>query len=126
MLNHIYNSGGQGGRGGGGGGDRPTITLSDHCNGDNRSKCLLLKNLPFRIKEEEIVEFFEGYDGITQETVFIEQASGRRTGAALVVFQSEEVAQDAKDALHRQDLGGRKALLLDQHDDEMQSACGLE
>jgi len=85
----------------------------------------MIKNLPFRIKPEEIIEFFEGYGRISNRDAFIESQGGRNTGNAIVIFESEGHAQDAKDALDGSDLGGRKAFLKDHTHHDMRNACNL-
>jgi RNA recognition motif-containing protein len=69
---------------------------------DNRDKALLVRGLPFKIQVSEIIEFFDGYGKITEENIHIEEsAPGRRTGVGLVVFENEDMAQDAKSALNK-------------------------
>lgn len=114
----------------GGGGSRPsferkTTILSDHINSSNQEKTLCLRGLPFRVKMEEIVSFFEGYGTVTSDSVFIEETDGRRTGAGAVVFDSSDVAQEAKGALNKQEIGGRWIQLFDDQDDFMINLCGL-
>ena len=74
---------------------------------------------------EEIVSFFEGYGTVTSDSVFIEETDGRRTGAGAVVFDSSDVAQEAKGALNKQEIGGRWIQLFDDQDDFMINLCGL-
>ena len=44
---------------------------------------------------------------------------GRESGKGAVVFKSEDVAQEAKDALNKKEIGahGRYVILWDQYDD---------
>jgi len=57
---------------------------------------LLLRGLPFRVTHEQIIEFFRGYAFIHKNDIIIEEFNGKRTGAALVFFESEALAQGAK------------------------------
>ena len=115
---------------GGGGGSRPsferkTTILSDHINASNQEKSLCMRGLPFRVKMEEIVSFFEGYGNVTSDNIFIEENDGRRTGAGCVVFENSDIAQEAKGALNKQEIGGRWIQLFDDQDDFMINLCGL-
>lgn len=95
----------QEGGGGGYGGDG--VKLSDFCNADNKSKALLLRNAPFRASMDDYIQFFEGHGEIKEENITVEEMNGRKTGSVLIIFESEEKAQAAKDALNGGDLGGR-------------------
>jgi RNA recognition motif-containing protein len=60
---------------------------------ENKTKCLLIKGLPFKIQVREIVKFFEDYGAISPDNVFVEEsAPGRKTGLGLVVFETEELS----------------------------------
>lgn len=64
-----------------------------------------MRGLPWKVTAEEILEFFDGFGKISAEEVFIEEFNGKRTGSALVVFESKEVAQDAKLAKNKKSVG---------------------
>ena len=81
--------------------------------------------MPFRIRADQIVDFFQGYGSLCSSDVFIESSGGRSTGQAVVLFESDQYAQDAKEALDGQDLGGRKAFLKDHTHHDMKNACNL-
>ena len=106
-----------GGGGGGGGGYRKTVTLTDHINQDNKMQTLVLKGCPFRANENEVKEFFEGYDlkGDMEDSIFLQQENGRKDGKGAVIFKSEQIAQEAKDALQKKEIGshGRYVILCD-------------
>ena len=109
---------GDGGGGGGGrGGYRKTVTLTDHINQDNKMQTLVLKGCPFRANENEVKEFFEGYDlkGDMEDSIFLQQENGRKDGKGAVIFKSEQIAQEAKDALQKKEIGshGRYVILCD-------------
>jgi RNA recognition motif-containing protein len=66
----------------------------------------LIRGLPFKIQISEIIEFFDGYGKIAEENIFVEEsAPGRRTGVGLIIFETEDFAQDAKSALNKQKIG---------------------
>merc|ERR1711959_889836 len=117
----TFNEGGSESRGsgGGGGGERKTVAITDHINKENKDKTLILKGMPFRATESEVKEFFEG--------IYLDQENGRKSGKGAVVFKSEDIAQEAKDALNRKEIGshGRYVILCDQYDDFFQETTGI-
>ena len=48
---------------------------------------LRLQGLPFKATEEEIAEFFEGFNMVPDSIKFQENEEGRRTGQAAVLFE---------------------------------------
>lgn len=107
------------GSGGGGGGERKTVAITDHINKENKDKTLILKGMPFKATESEVKEFFEGFDLAADDSIYLDQENGRKSGKGAVVFKSEDIAQEAKDALNRKEIGshGRYVILCDQYDD---------
>lgn len=99
------------------------IRVSDHVNEENQKRCLLVKNLPFRINPEQIIEFFFGFGNLTTDDIFIEQRGGTFTGQAVVLFEDEQFARDAKDQRDLEDLGGREVSLKDHTHPEFKEAC---
>lgn len=110
-----------------GGGDRPTVVLTDHINKDNKDKTLVMKGMPFRATDDEVKEFFKDFELLTPDSVYIEQENGRKNGKGAVVFKNEDVAQDAKGALNKQEIGdhGRYVILCDMYDDFFQQTTNL-
>jgi len=108
------------GDGGGGsyGGD-DAIKLSGILTDDTKEKALMMKGIPWKATIDEIIGFFDGHGELKEEGITIEEMNGRRTGSVLVIFESEDKAQAAKEALQKQDLGGRYIDLFDQHDSMM-------
>lgn len=92
-----FNAGGNGG--GGSRAPKEDVALTGKVNDGNKDRAICIRGLPFRVKVEEIIEFFEGYGKLAEDAVFIEEEAGRRTGSGLVIFENEDIAQDAKDAL---------------------------
>lgn len=102
------------------------MPLTGKVNDGNKDRALVMRGLPFRVKLEEIIEFFSGYGKLAEDDIFVEEEAGRRTGSGLVIFENEDIAQDAKDALQKKEIGGRWIQLFDQHDNFMQRVCGLD
>ena len=89
---------------------------------------MLIRGLPFKIQVSEIIEFFDGYGKVAEENIHIEEsAPGSRTGVGLVTFETEDFAQDAKEALNKQKIGEaqRWVDLFDENDGPFKQACGL-
>jgi len=122
-FNKPQDGGGRNG-GGGYGGSKP-VKLSNYVNDDNKERALVMRGLPYRVTTDVIVEFFDGFGTIPADDIFIEEFNGRRTGSALVVFENDTVAQDAKKALHRKEIEGRYVELFDCNDQFMQKICYL-
>ena len=115
----CFRSDNRGGGGGGGGGQRKTVVITDHITKDTKDKTLVLKGMPFKATEDEVKEFFEGFDLESDDSIYLEQENGRKSGKGAVVFKSEDIAQEAKDALNKKEIGshGRYVILCDQYDD---------
>ena len=115
-----FNSAGQEGgekiSSGGGRRETKTLKLGDVVNSVAKNKALALRGLPFRVTLDEIKEFFSEVCAVPDEKIHIEEDNGRRSGAALVEFESEDQAQRVKEALNRKEIGGRFILLFDQND----------
>jgi len=77
--------------GGYGGTAGSTVKLSKYVNEDNQANALVCRGCPWKITEEEIIAFFEGFQ-MTKEEIFIEEFNGKRTGSVLVLFESCEIA----------------------------------
>jgi RNA recognition motif-containing protein len=103
------------------------VRLSKYVSNDNKEKCVVMRGLPYRITVEEIITFFEGFGNLTEGDIFIEENNGKRTGSALIIFENEDVAQDAKASLNKKCIGEeqRWVELYDCHDQFMQKICNL-
>ena len=127
-FNKGQGSGGSGGSNSysSGADDGEGVKLGDHVNAENKEKSLVMRGLPWRVTVDEIIGFFDGYT-IKESDVVIEEKGGRRTGSGLVVFESEEKAQEAKDALNKQTIGEmqRYVDLFDCNDGFMKRVCNL-
>ena len=63
--------------------------------------------LPFQAQEDEVIEFWKGH-GVVENSVKIGMGEdGRRTGHAIVLFDSEESAEKAKEAMQGEKIGSR-------------------
>ena len=60
------------------------------------------------------------------DIVIEEFNGGKRSGAALVFFENEEMAQVAKNGLNRTNLGQRYVELFDHNDQVMQQVCDIQ
>lgn len=96
----------RGGGGGGGGNRDEEILLSKFLNPSNVQRACKLGGLPFRVKPEEIQEFFKDFE-VAESDIVIEQKDGRRTGYGLVFLKDEEQVDEAISTLHRQYIGPR-------------------
>ena len=96
--------------------ERKTLKLADVAKPEINDKALCMRGLPFRVKIEEIKEFFSEVCEVPEENIHIEEEAGRRSGAGLAVFENEDQAQEVKAALNRQEIGGRFIQLFDQND----------
>ena len=98
-----------GGRGGGGRGRDPPqeqedVLISKYLNPSNVNRSCKLGGLPFRVRKDEVVEFFKDF-GVSDNDVVIEQKDGRRTGFGIVILQNEEQVDEAISSLHKQYIG---------------------
>lgn len=92
--------------GGGGGGNRGSrepmedVLISKFLNPGNVTRAVKLGGLPFRVKNEEVIEFFKDFN-IAESDIVIEQQDGRRTGYGIVFLKDEEAVEEAISTLHR-------------------------
>jgi hypothetical protein len=120
---NFNNFGGKSSGGNYGGQPGSYIKLFNCVNEDNSNRSLVIRGLPYKVTLEIIQGFLKGYGEIPEECIFIEEFNGKRTGSALVVFENEEVAQDAKKSLQKQEIEGRYIELFDHNDDFMRKFC---
>lgn len=103
------------------------VKLSKYVGPDNKDRALVLRGLPYKVESEDIIKFFDGFGKITADDIFIEESNGRRTGSALVFFENKAVAQDAKAAQNKKNIGSetRYVELHDCNDTFMKKVCQL-
>ena len=66
-----------------------------------------MRGLPFQATVEDVKEFYKGYR-VEKNGIFITMgADGRATGEAYVVFEDEEEASKAREALNKQSIMSR-------------------
>lgn len=118
--------------GGGGGfqqnqGNQKTTQLSNFVNEDNQTLGLVMRGLPYRIEVQEIIDFFADAAAVQEDNIHIEERFGKRSGSALVFFESQETAQNVKSTLNKKEIGkdGRYVELLDSNDAFMRKICRL-
>ena len=59
------------------------VLLSSKLTEDNVGRACRLFGLPFRVRPDEVQEFFKDFN-VAESDIVIEQQDGRRTGAGLV------------------------------------------
>ena len=85
----------------------------------------MIKGIPFRIKNDEIIEFFSSCGTLTSDKIYIDQVDGRKSGSALVIFENSDAVQEAKSSLNNSDMGGRTIVLFDYNDNFFKKVCNL-
>lgn len=65
-----------------------------------------MRGLPWRVTEQEILDFFDGFP-IQSSDIIIEENEGKRTGFGLVFMPTEEDAERAIGELDRKEIGTR-------------------
>lgn len=78
-----------------------TCKLYQEVNENNLDRSLVLRGLPYSATKDSVLEFVKDFGNIAESDVFIEEFNGKKTGSCLVVFENHQVAQDAKEALHK-------------------------
>jgi RNA recognition motif-containing protein len=66
------------------------VKIADFVSSDNQDNCLVIKGIPFRIKNDEIIEFFSSCGTLTSDKIYIDQVDGRKSGSALVIFENSD------------------------------------
>jgi len=74
---------------------------------------LRMQGLPFKATDEDIAEFFEGYNMVPGSIKYQQNEEGRKTGHAAVLFESQADADRAFKEKQKQEIGGRWILLND-------------
>ena len=68
---------------------------------------LRMRGLPFDVTENEILEFFNGFDVVPGSIIIGEKSQGNRTGEAGVLMVSEAEAENARASKHKQNIRNR-------------------
>jgi RNA recognition motif-containing protein len=71
------------------------------------SRKVFAGNLSFDISNEDLIELFSAVGPVTDVSMPVDRATGRKRGFAFVEFESEEDAAKAIEALNGKDLAGR-------------------
>jgi len=98
--NRPQMAGGFGGKGGGGGGSPPFPIAGT-------GSTVKLRGLPFRVSQDELLEFFTGYAAVPSSLQMGTDASGRSSGEAWITFSTPEEAARAVQERNREYIGNR-------------------
>ena len=60
---------------------------------EDEKVCIRLRGIPFRVNDEEVHDFFSGYDVIKESLIIGVRPDGLRTGQAVILAESEEEAR---------------------------------
>ena len=78
---------------------------------DDAEVCLKIKGMPYRCTEEEVCEFFKDFKIKEDSIQWGLGADGRKNGFGAVVFENEDEASRAAEALNKQYIGARYVFL---------------
>ena len=71
------------------------------------TKKLFVGNLPFAVTDFELEDLFKGYGEVTSAKVIVDRRTGRSRGYGFVEMGTEDLAQQAIEALNGTELKGR-------------------
>ncbi|OGI08009.1 MAG: hypothetical protein A3I68_00515 [Candidatus Melainabacteria bacterium RIFCSPLOWO2_02_FULL_35_15] len=71
------------------------------------TKKLFVGNLPFGVSDFELEDLFKGYGEVTSAKVIVDRRTGRSRGYGFVEMGTENLAQQAIEALNGTELKGR-------------------
>ena len=66
-----------------------------------------MRGLPFTVKKEEVIQFFEGFDIFPNSVIIGELSNGKKTGEGVILFKSEEEAARAVNEKNGASIGRR-------------------
>lgn len=72
---------------------------------------LFVGSLPYKIDENELREYFEGYGEVTSAKIIIDKLSGRSKGFGFVEMPNDEEAEQAIKELNGSELHGRSIVV---------------
>ena len=78
----------------------------------NASKVVGIRNLPFTVTPEEVIDFFRGYGAIPDSVRIHYMEDGRSSGDAIITFRTERDAKRAVEALNNRPVGRRRVELF--------------
>lgn len=82
--------------------------------GPKEQAALRMQGLPFKATDEDIEEFFSGFNMIAGSVKYqMNEETERKTGHAAVLFESQDDADNAFKEKQKQEIGGRWILLND-------------
>lgn len=71
------------------------------------TKKLFVGNLPFAVTDFDLEDLFKGYGEVTSAKVIVDRRTGRSRGYGFVEMGTEDLAQQAIEALNGTELKGR-------------------
>ena len=71
------------------------------------TKKLFVGNLPFQVTDFDLEDLFKGYGEVTSAKVIVDRRTGRSRGYGFVEMGTEDLAQQAIEALNGTELKGR-------------------
>ena len=69
--------------------------------------CVKLRGLPFRVEDDQVYDFFAGFDYIDGSLIIGVKPDGKRTGEGVILFLTEEDAQKAIEGKSGNNIGER-------------------
>jgi len=85
------------------------VAVSANINVDDISagKVVGLRNLPFQVTPDNILDFFRGYETVTDSVRIHYLEDGRCSGDAIISFRTKKEAQKAVTSLNKKQIGKR-------------------
>ncbi len=71
------------------------------------TKKLFVGNLPFAVTDFDLEDLFKGYGEVTSAKVIVDRRTGRSRGYGFIEMGTEDLAQQAIEALNGTELKGR-------------------
>ena len=75
------------------------------------NKKLYIGNLPWSMNNDSLRDLFAQYGEVVEAIIISDRMSGRSKGFGFVTFATEEQAKAAIDAMHEQEVEGRKIIV---------------
>ena len=83
-----------------------SVNINRMINEDNVNTSVKLRGLPHACTKQDLLDFFSDFN-LTEDQVHMEMRFGRKTGWGLVLLNSEEDQQRAREELNKQYIGER-------------------
>eukprot|EP01080_Neovahlkampfia_damariscottae_P007990 gene7990-12455_t len=106
------------------------MKLKRNTNHTEERKCLLIKNLGFKITELDLLNSFEQFGIVSNSFIPKNKETGESRGFGYITFEGSQEAQNAHQMMHRQKICGRTVLVMYSKDQTMDekylSRCSFE